>query len=464
MSLRSGIPGIAFPALQGGMAAQLMALQLQFDASQWWPPERMRQAQFTQLAVLLRHAATIPFHAARLRAARIDPARPLTLDAWHRLPPLTRKEVQREGAGLHAASLPPGHGGTSEVATGGSTGIPVRVRKSALDTLFWNAVHIREEVWNREDPLGSIARLRRVPAGLDAAQLAAIWSPEGVSFPDWGPPTSLIWRTGAMHAIESTQSVAVQAAFLLRHRPDYIFTLPSNLRLLLAHIRDAGITLPGLRSVWTLSEAVDDTLRALCREVLGVRIVSNYSAAETGWMALQCPQTDSLHVQSETCMVEVVDDAGRPVPPGATGRVLVTPLHNFAMPLLRYEIGDTAELGPPCPCGRGLPVLTRIGGRILDLLTLPDGTLRRTDFDHYGLSKIEAVHEYQVIQRSRELIEILLVTGRPLTAEETERVRAILATEYTEGFAFAITEVPSIPRTAAGKLRPFLSEVAMPPG
>ncbi len=84
MNLRSGIPGVVFPALQGGRAAELMALQQQLDASQWWPAARMQAAQFTQLGALLRHAARIPLYAARLRAARIDPAAP-TPEAWARL-------------------------------------------------------------------------------------------------------------------------------------------------------------------------------------------------------------------------------------------------------------------------------------------------------------------------------------------------------------------------------------------
>lgn len=462
MNLRSGIPGIAFPALQGGRAAELMALQQQLDASQWWPAAQMQAAQFTQLAALLRHAAGIPLHAARLRAARIDPAAP-TPESWARLPPLTRKDVQREGARLHAKAVPEGHGTTGEVATGGSTGIPVRVRKTALDELLWQALHVREEIWHREDPLGAIARLRRVPPGLSPAQVAQVWSPEGLTFPDWGPPLNLLWRTGKMHVIESTQTVEVQAEFLRRAQPAYIFVNPSNLRLLLGHLREHPVAMPGLRSVWTLSEAVDDSLRALCRQVLGVRIVHNYTAAETGWMALQCPAHEHFHVQSEAFLLEVVDEANRQVAPGQTGRVLVTPLHNFAMPLLRYEIGDTAEWGPPCPCGRGLPVLTRIGGRILDLLTLPDGRVRRTDFSHYRLSKIEVVREYQVVQRSRTRIEMLLVTGRPLTDAERAEVLGVLETEFTEGFDFAVTEVKAIARTGAGKLRPFLSEIP-PPG
>ncbi len=377
MQLRSALPTVVFPALIGGQAAELMAVQRQFDDSQWWPPERMQAAQFGQLSLLLRHATRqIPLYGARLRAARIDPEQPLTREAWQRLAPLTRKDVQRAGARLHARTLPQGHGETSEVATGGSSGVPVRVRRSALDGLLGNAVHVREELWHREDPMGDVLRLGQVPTSLSAGQIAQANSPGGLTFPDWGTPLAQLWATGKMHLLEATQPVAAQVAFLLRHRPAYLHVLPSTLRLLLAHCRDAGIALPGLRAVWTVSEPVDDSLRALCRDVAGVRIVHNYTAAETGWMALQCPSCDGFHVQSEVCLLEVLDDANRQVAPGETGRVVVTPLHGFAMPLLRYDIGDEAEWGGPCACGRGLPVLTRIVGRTGDALTLPDGRRR----------------------------------------------------------------------------------------
>ena len=65
-------------------------------------------------------------------------------------------------------------------------------------------------------------------------------------------------------------------------------------------------------------------------------------------------------MHAEHCIVEIVDDEGSPCAPGRSGRLLVTALRNFAMPLLRYDTGDTALLGEPCPCGRGLPVIRDI--------------------------------------------------------------------------------------------------------
>src|SRR5262249_57510260 len=106
-------------------------------------------------------------------------------------------------------------------------------------------------------------------------------------------------------------------------------------------------------------------------------------------------------VQSENLLLEVLDERGRPCGPGETGRVVVTTLHNFAMPLIRYAIGDYATVGPPCPCGRGLPVLTRIMGRARNMLTLPDGKQIWPYFAGENLSGLAPTRQYQLVQTSR---------------------------------------------------------------
>ena len=458
--LRSQVAGIEWPPVLSGIAAELLALQRSFDATQWWPGERLRAAQFAQLRHLAGHAiAQVPFMAARLAAAGIRSPGELTEETWRRVPVLTRAEVQREAAALRAPSPPPSHGEVKEFATGGSTGVPVRVYKTAVDALFWNAALVREELWHRPDPGGTIARLRSFPGHFTPEQIAQVRSPEGLIYPDWGAPHSFLWRTGRTGLIDYSRPAAEQVAFVQRLGAQYIQTNPSNLNLFLHHCREHGIHIPTLHSVWTLSEVVDPALRRLCRDVLGVPIIDNYSSAETGYLALQCPEHEHLHVQAETVLLEVVGADGQPCRAGETGRVLVTPLHNFAMPLLRYEIGDEAEVGAPCPCGRGLPVLTRILGRVMDHLTLPDGRKRRTDFRQYEFSSIRAIHEYQLVQRALDRIEFRMVVSRPLTPAEEAEVRRLALLEFGEAFAIELTYHAALPRTAAGKLRPFLSEL-----
>ena len=441
------------------MAATLLALQQQFQTTEFWTAEALRVAQFQQLRLLVANAMrNVPFYADRLTAAGIGPGTQLTEENWTRIPVLTRREVRDHGDRMRAHSVPPAHGRVGEVATGGSTGIPVRVQKTELAELMWQSVLIRDEFWNREEPDGIMVRLKDL-AGLSPEVAAPAGTPDGAMLADWGPPFNLIWRTGRLGLMDHRQPIPTQAAFLQRVQPAYLFTLPANLRLLLAHFRRIGVRLDCLRAVWTISEVVDDGLRTACQEVFGCRIVHNYTAGETGYIALQCPQATHFHVQSETILVEVLDADNRPCAPGETGRVVVTPLHNFAMPLLRYEIGDQAEVGVPCPCGRGLPVLNQIVGRTVDALTLPSGQKRYTRVGHNRISKIVAVLEYQVIQRSLERIEVLMVLGDQLSADEDTEIRAALADELGSEFRIDLTFCDTIPRTPAGKLRPFLSDL-----
>jgi len=443
------------------MAAELMALQRQLDASQWWKAVDLRSAQWQQLRLLIAYAAkNVPFHARRLREAGIDPDGPFTEEDWLRLPTLTRRELQARGDGLVARQVPKSHGAVTVTTSGGSSGVPVRVRKTALDNLMWNAFHVREELWHRDDPTGTMARIRRVPPGVTEEQETAIKSLPGLRVGDWGAPTNLLWETGEVVLLDDRVPIVEQAAFLDELKPAYLFVFPANLRLLLSHYRESGRSGPPLRAVWTLSEAVDSDMRAACRAVFGCRIVHNYTSAEGGYMALQCPEHEEhYHVQSEGILLEVLDDAGQHCAPGQVGRVVITPLHNFAMPLLRYEIGDMAELGPPCTCGRGLPVLRRIVGRNFDFVTLPDGRRQRVDAGFGRIGVVSAIREFQIVQRSLERIELLVVLSRPLTEAEETAIRTELRTSFTDVFQFDLTPCDSIPRTAAGKLRIFVSDL-----
>ena len=459
MLLKSSIEPASWPAVLTGKAAVLLAGQQQLDESQWWPPEQMRARQFESLQGLVDFAAQqVPFYADRLQAAGWQPGMALTEAIWARLPVLTREQVRDAGERLHAPAIPPSHGRTGFVTTGGSTGTPVRVHKSELSMTMWEMLHVREKLWAGDDLRGTLVRISTGPTD-NAEVMAQVRKPEGFISATWGGLDDAIWPTGTFGWLADRHPLPVQAAFLQRLQANYLFTVPSTLRLLLAYFRHTGERLPSLRRVWTMSETVDDGLREACRAVLGCEIIDNYSAAEVGFIGLQCPQNRHYHVQSEMILVEVLDASGRPCAAGETGRVVVTPLHNYATPLLRYEVGDLAELGGPCNCGRGLPVLARISGRIGDYIVSAIGRRRRFNPDHYALSKIPAVVEFQFCQRSLERIELMLVVAQPLTDAEMQTVTAVCTDFFGPEFQIAITFHASLPRTPAGKLLPFVSDL-----
>jgi phenylacetate-CoA ligase len=214
-----------------------------------------------------------------------------------------------------------------------------------------------------------------------------------------------------------------------------------------------------LREVRTLGELLDAETRTLCREAWGVPLTDVYSAEEVGYIALQCPLHEHYHVQSESLLVEILDERGDACAPGEVGRVVVTDLHNFALPLIRYDIGDYAEIGGACSCGRGLPVLKRIMGRVRGTLVTASGERYWPAFGSRGLAEIGSIQQHQFVQKGLDLVEARLVTTAPLTADEAERLRAHVLSRLPPGFRLQIAYRDSIPRSAGGKFEEFFSEV-----
>jgi phenylacetate-CoA ligase len=346
----SSLPEIAWPAAVTPRGMAVLSFLFQLERTERWPAERLRDLQQLQLKRLLAHAAAnVPFHRHRL-ASLLAAQGEAFWEAWHRMPVLTRAAVQRAGDDLLSSDIPEGHGEVSETFTSGSTGRPVRVLRTELSRFYWSAVTIREHLWHGRDLSGKLAAIRDSTAG------KALY-PEGLRFDRWGYSTGDIFETGPSVSLNITTAVDDQLDWLARETPDYLLTHPTMLDRLLRRSAATGVKPGALRQVLTISEVLPPGLRDLCRAVWDAPIVDTYSTREVGYLALQCPQGEHYHLQSETVLVEILDAEGRPCVAGDVGRVVATPLHNVAMPLLRYELGDYGEVGDVCSCGRGLPTV-----------------------------------------------------------------------------------------------------------
>jgi phenylacetate-CoA ligase len=446
--LRSSVPGIAWPAIPGPEAAQMLALQFQLERSQWLPPDELRELQFRQLEVLLSHTyKTVPYYRERWAGA-YDPGSALTAGAFADLPLLSRRDLQGHSEALCSTQPPAAHGQGGFTRTSGSTGMPARVLKTALTELLWQVFLLREHSWHRRDLGGKLATIRQ---GVPEAEGSG-----------WGPATDALLTTGRAATLPVGTDVLTQLAWLEKQRPDYLLTHPTNLAELARQSLKRGIRLPGLREVRTRGEMLPQETRDLCREAWGVAVVDAYSANEVGYIALQCPDHEHYHVQSEGVLVEVLDEQGAECKPGEVGRVIVTMLHNFAMPLVRYEIGDYAEPGLPCPCGRGLPVLRRIMGRVRNVLILANGERFWPSFATHDVDKIAPIRQYQFVQKEYDLVEARLVTAGPLSGQQEEELRRHFLARLPAGFQLRLVYCDEIPRSAGGKFEYFISEVAAP--
>lgn len=456
--LRPPPSGVVWPALGRGPIKDVFAgLARQLEDTQWWPAARLEAAQLRQLAVLLGHAfRSVPFYGERLAASGYRPGDPLTPELWSRLPVLRRQEVQEAGDGMRSARLPPGHGPVGSVSTSGSTGMPISVTKSATANLFWHASVLREHLWQGRDFNGRFAAIRAMEDGIGLY-------PRGIRSRSWGRMTALLHATGPAFGLSISASTAQQAAWLRRVQPTYLLSYPSALTALAGHCRRHGIALPSLKGLLAFGEVCGDDTREACRAAWNLGIADSYSSQEVGYLALQCPAEERhYHVMSEDVRIEVLDGQDRPCRPGESGRVIVTPLHNFATPLIRYEIGDLAEVGGPCPCGRGLAVLTRVGGRTRHMLRLPGGGMVWPYLQVGTYRKIAPIRQFQLAQVALDRLEFRLAVERPLTQEEEAKLKAELALRVGHPFAIDLAYRDSIPRSANGKYEDVRCELAAP--
>lgn len=447
---KSATTAIRWPALPTGADSTVLALLGQFRESERWRPETLMAFQFRQLGVLVEHARrTSPFYRDRLAGLERAGQDGLTPADWRRIPILRRAEIQEAGDAVFSRHVPRDHGGTTDVYTSGSTGRPLRVKCTHITAMFFYALNMRYHLWHRRDFAGTAASIRVV---LNPKMRKMV---EAGKVSRW----AFCYPSGPLHTFDVARPAEEQLAWLQRVNPHYLLTMPSNLAELLKVSAESGIRPARLRQACSISEALDPALRAVCTEVWGVPITDAYSAQEVGMIAIQCPEHPHYHVQSESIFLEVVDEDGAPCPAGRPGRVLVTDLHNFATPLIRYEIGDYAAFGEPCPCGRTLPVLKDVLGKARNLLVAPSGAKIRPSFPGKPLVTIAPIRQFQLIQRTVDDIDVKLVMPRPLESDEEEALCAYFLENFGHAFTYRFLYVDEIPRTPGGKFETCISEV-----
>jgi phenylacetate-CoA ligase len=422
----------------------MLALLYQLGESQWLSPDTFRQLQVSQIGALLRHAYnTSPFYRRRLDEVGLPPTQIRDESDWRRIPLLTRADWQNAGTEIYSTA---------------PTGKPVMVVTTALTQLFWNAFTVRDHLWHRRDFTGKLAAIRFVSGN-------ACDPPDGRVGMNWGPATAGITRTGPSATLHVRAGIENQVPWLVAQNPEYLITYPSNLYALARHRQRTGWQVPNLREIRTFGEILEPHVRDAVRRSFGLKVVDMYSSQEVGYIALQCPEHEHYHVQAENVLLEVIDDQGQPCAPGQIGRIVITALHNFATPIIRYALGDFAEVGTPCPCGRGLPVLNRIVGRQRNMLVLPNGDLRWPSIEVEealaNADEIPPIQQFQVIQRSLEDIEALIVAPRELTPSEQALVIAWFEKSFGWSFNVKFTYVDNIPLSPTGKFEDFKSDVAV---
>jgi phenylacetate-CoA ligase len=215
-----------------------------------------------------------------------------------------------------------------------------------------------------------------------------------------------------------------------------------------------------LESFLFYGQHISDEQRRKVADSFGARCVSIYSSKEAGLMACQCPAHNHFHINGELVFLEVLNERHLPCVAGETGRVVVTPFHSTAQPLIRYEQGDLATLGQACDCGSELPVLLRIDGRQDPIFRFPDRLGSEVLIDKAMLQKALRAAAIQMAQTNELKFEIRYVADADATPRAKTKINKHLRQVLHPLLNFEYKRLAEIPRNAGGKQQRFVREFA----
>ena len=424
-------------------------------AGQWLDRSASRVDQDRRLSELLQHAAQhVPYYREVLAQAGVceSPGRVL-VDRFAQIPLLDKQTMRTRFDDLKSDDL------STRTwvydSTGGSTGEPVRLVHDS-DYADWtrslfivgNCLACRRPDETKLHLWGSVNDLtgqetRRARLGM--------WMRNEVWL------NSFRMTPGFMHSC---------VELVNQSRPDHIIGYVESIVELARFIERNGLEVHSPKTVATAAGCLQPHMRELIHRVFRAQVFDQYGSREVSAMATECERHEGLHVPLQAVLVEVIRDDGTPAEPGETGRIVVTSLVNYAMPLIRYDIGDLgAWAEAPCSCGRVWPLLSSITGRISDTFVSADGTLVAGQYFHYVFFLQDWVEKFQVVQESTRQIRARIVrrkdmpgVGEAETAgmeEIVQKVHLAMGDDCDVAFEF----VDDIEPSASGKYRFTVSKV-----
>ncbi len=403
--------------------------------------------QDERLRRLIRHAyERVPYYRGIMRERGLAPGDIQSREDLHKLPVLGREVIRRRAKELVADGCTPEK--LKPSPTSGTTGSPLVVYWDREQDVLWNVLIWRHRGW----------------AGFSFGERYAtllgrvIVSPRRKTPPFWRH--NWAWKQVFLSSFHLAQrNVGAYIDFLERSGVKAIEAYPSTAYILALGMERTGRTLP-LKAVFTSSEPLLDVQRELIEERFATKVFDYYGMSEAIMFAGECRHHRGMHHHAEASVVEVVDARGEPVPDGKTGRLLGTTLHNDAMPLIRYEVGDlTARVPDACPCGRAHPLFAAVTTKAEDIIVTPDGRLVSPSVITHPFKRLKGLVKSQIIQEDPGHLRVRLVLGESAPQALLRQLEEGLSSRLGPETRITIEEVDEIPLGPTGKYRWIVSKV-----
>ncbi len=406
-------------------------------------PTARRRWQESQLSNLLAHASrNSSFWKKRLPAGAIQ------IDQLCLLPILTRQQlasqIDREGPLVRTKAI-------KSYTTSGSTGVPVSVFHTESNVIYHAARTLAEYL------------MQGLSFGENLTEIASISMGNKRLIvqekPFWAGPFAEIFPNGSYKKIDYSHDDAALVAELSAKRVGYLKSPSSFVEKLLNYGGTSILHELGVSGWAHLSDARDPFLLSTLKEA-GIRCYSNYSSGEVGLIATQCPRVDdSYHLVTSNVIVELDKSVTMEFRGEKVSRLLITHLHSYATPIIRYDVGDLATLDCQCVCGHNGPALRNIVGRKKNFVQLSNAELLPFHGRAHEIFR-EIKHSDGRIRQTQpgELI-VEIVVPAPLRASQKEGIQERLRLITDPSIKIQIVEVEYIDWGASPK-RLFFSSLA----
>lgn len=417
--------------------------------TQWYTPSRLAELQLDKLRRLVHHCyESVPHYRKVMSRKGIRPEHVQDFEAFRKLPLLTREDLRDHKAALLSTTADVRHLHTRY--SSGSTGVRAEfVQDNDFD--MWTRAHqLRTYSWCNGWNLGEPFML--------------LWgAPMYVEMKSWRErlENKLSNRIELSSFQLDPQSLETLLAAVVRFRPKLISGYTTALYLLARLAREKGVRPEGLRAVQPNAEPMTETMRQEMENSLGCPVFDKYGSRESNIVAHESPLHQALCIQAEHTYVEFLHESGRPCDVGETGKIVLTTLNNYAMPLLRYETSDLASpLGGNCGSGIGLPRMSHVQGRLQDVLCTPNGGLIHPQLFSNIMRLFDEIVWFQVIQQKEEELLVRICANDEFLQQSRNRITALICEKTGFPFKIHYEILREMPKFPTGKFRLCVCEVA----
>ncbi len=443
---------VIYPLQERSLRRPTFQYLAEIERSQWLSRSEVEALQLAKLRALLEVAhANCPWHRQRLDEAGLHPDRLDSLDHLRRLPVMTKADAAVNGDAMVWRGVP---GGAFRYNTGGSSGQPLIFYFGRWRQASDAAGRLRARRWWGVEPGDPEAYLWGAPVELDKTDWVKTVRDRLIN--------QLVLNAFAMSPARMDAYLDALEAW----NPRCLYGYASSVALLGAHALERGrrLRLPKLKVVCTTGEPLYAHQRELIGRAFGAPVANEFGSRDIGFTAHETPHGQML-LMSESILLEVLDEEGRPAPAGTLGEAVMTGLCSDAQPFIRYRTGDMVRLSDePDRDGRGLHVIAEVVGRRTDFLVRADGTIMHALAGIYVLRAVEGVAEFKLVQHDVRNVEVQVVPGSRWSPTAVQAIDAGLRRRLGDDVRVHVCVVDAIAPEASGKHRYVVSHVALSGG